>query len=85
MASEVNHLHNKSSIRHLATLCKDTVPFDALIRGEKSLGGLMEIRGYRSVPSPKHPHPGDGNYFNGGYTTETHGSRDGGGLDATAG
>ena len=34
------------------------------------------------VPSPAHPDPGAGNYFDGGYNTRRHGSRDGGRVDA---
>lgn len=67
---------NKSSIRTLALEADSG--FAALVRGPTSLGGLLEQRGYPSVPSPAHVHPGGQPYFSGGYNTARHGSRDGG-------
>lgn len=57
-------------------------PLSALLRGPQSLGGLLESRGFAAVPSPDRPGPGKAAYFNGGYTTQRHGSRQGGGLSA---
>lgn len=54
----------------------------ALVRGPKSLGGLLEARGYPSVPSPSAPSPGGDPYFSAGYLVERHGSRDGGSVSA---
>ncbi len=68
----------KSSVRQLAA--DVNVSFAELIRGPSSLGGLLEARGYRSVPSPSDPDPGGNPYFTGGYNTERHGSRAGGGV-----
>jgi len=65
----------KSSLRALA---ENTGSFSALIRGESSLGALLEQGGFSTVPSPTQPHPGGEPYFNGGYNTARHGSRDGG-------
>jgi hypothetical protein len=67
---------NKSSIRTLALEADSG--FAALVRGPTSLGGLLEQRGYPSVPSPASVHPGGQSYFSGGYNTARHGSRDGG-------
>ena len=67
---------NKSSIRTLALEADSG--FVALVRGPTSLGGLLEGRGYPSVPSPAYVHPGGQPYFSGGYNTARHGSRDGG-------
>lgn len=70
----------RSSIRLLAG--RTDVSFAALIRGSTSFGALLEQRGFASVPSPSSQLEPDDLYFNGGYSTETHGSRDGVGLDA---
>ncbi|MFT6397543.1 MAG: hypothetical protein ACJAYU_002297 [Bradymonadia bacterium] len=74
-----------SSARSLAAATDR--PFSELIRGFDSLGGSLEAAGFPSVPSPANPDPGynddgsPGNYFNGGYNTSRHGSRDGGVID----
>lgn len=68
-----------SSIRHLAQA--SAVPFSGLLRGPGSLGGLLEKQGYVAVPSPLSPHPGAVPYYDGGYNTQVHGSRDGGTVD----
>ncbi|WP_038171878.1 hypothetical protein [Verrucomicrobium sp. BvORR106] len=70
----------RSSIRLLAG--QANVSFAALIRGSTSFGALLEQRGFSCVPSPSSQLEPDDLYFNGGYSTETHGSRDGVGLDA---
>jgi hypothetical protein len=64
----------KSSLKALAT--KPGVVFSDLIRGPLSLGSLMELEGFPSVPSQLQPHPGNDPYFTGGYNTWRHGSRD---------
>jgi hypothetical protein len=47
------------------------------------LGTLLENEGYPSVPSMQQPFPKLGDaYFNGGYITARHGSRDSTALDA---
>jgi hypothetical protein len=43
-----------------------------------SLGTLMEMEGLPAVPSQSQPDPGGDPYFNGGYNTVRHGSRDSG-------
>jgi len=68
---------NKSSLRHLGQ--KPGVVFSDLIRGPSSLGTLLENDGWPSVPSQSQRNPGAGNpYYEGGYNTIRHGSRDGG-------
>ena len=52
-----------------------------LMIGENSIGTLLEKSGYPSVPSHHNPAP-SGSYFNGGYTVLTHGSKNGGSIDA---
>jgi hypothetical protein len=71
----------RSTIRTLAS--QPGEDFLELLRGPTSLGGLLEARGYRAVPSPKNPGPGTGGYFYAGWNTWRHGSRDGGAIDAT--
>jgi hypothetical protein len=68
----------KSSVRQLAA--DVDVSFAELIRGPTSLGGLLQARGYRTVPSPADPDPGGNPYFTGGYNTQRHGSAEGGGI-----
>lgn len=71
----------KSSIR--ALWHRAGIPFSALVRGPSSLGGLLEARGYRAVPSPGDSDPGGEPYFSGGYSTARHGSQeDGVGVSA---
>ncbi len=71
---------NSSSVRALAT--NSPLQFSDLIRGDKSLGALFEEAEIQAVPSLNQQNPGDGNkYFSGGYSTQRHGSRDGGTID----
>lgn len=44
----------------------------ALIRGPGSLGDLFSQRGYRAVPGPQEPQPGQNPFFAGGYTVRRH-------------
>ena len=57
--------------------------FEQLLRkGSSSFGALMEAEGFGAVPSPSKIRPGRSPYFSGGYSTQVHGSRDGGHVDA---
>lgn len=49
-------------------------PFPTLLRGSTSLGAYLEAAGYPSVPSPANPSPGAHPFFEGGYSTERHGT-----------
>jgi hypothetical protein len=69
-------LINQSSIRRLAL--DAAAGFVELVRGATSLGGLLAQQGFPSVPSHDQPDPDGAPYFTGGYSTERHGSRDGG-------
>ena len=67
-----------SSIRTLYEDHPDDISFPELLRGDTSLGALLEQRDHRSVPAPDDPAPGAWSiYFSGGYNTEVHGSSDG--------
>jgi hypothetical protein len=48
------------------------------LRGESSFGGLMQRRGFASVPSPAQPHAGETKFFGGGYNTRRYASPGGG-------
>lgn len=67
---------NLSSIRTLSQ--QSPLTFPQLLRGAASFGALMAAEGYPSVPSPDMPDPDGNPYFNGGYNTVQHGSRNGG-------
>jgi hypothetical protein len=69
---------NQSSIRALVASSGSTLP--QLLRGPHSLGTLFEMEGIPAVPSSAQPSPGMDEYFNGGYNTGRHGSRDGGNI-----
>jgi N-formylglutamate amidohydrolase len=70
-----------SSIRSLAD--ESGITFSQLVRGPKSFGTLIYDTGYPAVPSSQDPQPGVGNdFFEGGYTTQRHGSVAGGNISA---
>ncbi|XP_077142465.1 uncharacterized protein LOC143806213 isoform X1 [Ranitomeya variabilis] len=58
--------------------------FQSLLRGNQSLGKLIEDGNikYVTVPSPSNPKPKSGNYYSGGYIVKTHGSQMTGEVDA---
>jgi len=57
--------------------------FAELLRGPQSLGGLLEYRGFRCLPSPSKASPTFmAGYFSGVYDVAAHGSRDGGTVSA---
>ena len=67
-----------SSIRELGE--RSRLTFDQLVRGDLSLGTLLQSRGYPSVPSTTNLNQGTVNgvynpYFTGGYTVEIYGSK----------
>ncbi|MBY0491136.1 MAG: N-formylglutamate amidohydrolase [Gemmatimonadaceae bacterium] len=74
----------RTSIARLATDTKSAPDRGvALLRGANSLGALIVAAGYPAVPSPTDQAPLVGQlYFEGGYNTARHGSRDGGAVDA---
>ena len=78
---ESQSFRDKSTIRNLANT--NGIRLADLIRGPSSLGGLLESSGIKSVPSPKFPNPGTGNFFSGGYNTLRYGSANGGVVDGT--
>ena len=75
-----NFSNSQLSIKSLVR--RKNLKLDDYIFGNKSLGALFEYAGYKAVPSPRQPSPGTDIYYRGGYTTQVHGSRDGGVVDA---
>jgi N-formylglutamate amidohydrolase len=50
------------------------VSFPLVLRGSNSLGAYLDAAGFPTVPSPATPSPGSNPYFEGGYSTERHGT-----------
>jgi hypothetical protein len=71
----------RSNVRHMAGMPGSHLA--ELIRGESSLGGLLAARGYPAYPGPDQPSGRYAEYFSGGFSVFLHGSRAGGGVDAT--
>ncbi len=73
----------KSSIKNLVLSNEKKFSLSQLLRGEQSLGTFLEQSNYATVPSARDLFPLNGEpYFNGGYNTVRHGSRDSGTIDA---
>ena len=72
-----------SSIGRLSLDAVDRASSAELLRGPTSMGALFVRYGYPAVPSPSDVAPAaNEEYFNGGYTTQRHGSSNGGPVDA---
>jgi len=78
--AEFGRLKEKTSVREIAE--RGQVELEELIRGGTSLGGLLEKEGLAAVPGPTDRGPGKDLYFNGGWNTMTHGSRDEGTISS---
>ncbi len=77
------HGHDKeSSIHNLSQKVKDSQSFSQILRGNNSFGTILKSYGIECIPNKWSPSPGNASYFNGGYVTRFHGSRDGGSIDA---
>ena len=61
-------LEDRSTISGLGTTSHDG--FEERLRGSSSLGGLLESKGFLSVPSPTNPDPAGQPYFSGGFNAE---------------
>lgn len=83
-ALTANGAMTRTSVARLATDSRSAADRGvALLRGPNSLGALAVAAGYPAVPSPADQSPLVGqSYFEGGYNTARHGSRDGGAIDA---
>ena len=85
-----NFTAEESSLRALAARAETRgIDFDSLVRGEDSLGRLIQEEEFRVVPSPEYPRPDvgkeegrPGKYFRGGYITRKWGSLEKGEIDA---
>ena len=80
-----NFTAEESSLRALAARAAARgIDLDNLVRGEDSLGKLIQDEGFRVVPSPQYPRPElgtEGKYFRGGYITRKWGSLERGEID----
>ncbi|MEE2931691.1 MAG: hypothetical protein VX370_04105 [Bacteroidota bacterium] len=72
---------NYSTVKNLCT--HGGADFLEIIKGPTSLGGLLDSKGWNSVPSPSNPAPGTGGFFYAGWNTWKHGSRYSGVIDAS--
>ena len=70
-----------STVKNLCT--NGGINFLDIIKGPSSLGGLLDSKGWNSVPSPSNPSPGLGGFFYAGWNTWEHGSRYSGVIDAS--
>lgn len=75
-----NYENSEVSIKALVR--REDADLENFIFGKRSLGALFEETGYKAVPSPRQPAPDKDLYYRGGYTTQVHGSEDGGVVDA---
>jgi len=74
----------KNLVQHHCGL-NDDLCFKSFIHGNRSLGHFMNLEDLAAVPSPQDetPNVGQGHeYFSGGYTVKTYGSKNGGKIDA---
>ena len=72
---------NYSTVKNLCT--NGGADFLEIIKGPTSLGGLLDSKGWNSVPSPSNPSPNTGGFFYAGWNTWRHGSRYSGVIDAS--
>lgn len=83
MRKDLNAFDFTKDVPSISSLLKRSgLTVEQLLFGDKSLGALFENAGYRAVPSPRQPIPGQDKYYRGGYITQIHGSRSGGSVDA---
>ena len=74
---------NQSSVKSLLNNNFNNLELTDLLSGESSLGNLLNVKGYASVPSKEDIAPKEGElYFSGGFNTATYGSRESGSVDA---
>jgi N-formylglutamate amidohydrolase len=74
---------DKMSIKNLVLNNRNNFNALQLLRGEFALGTLLAANNFPSVPSQQDPAPAVADeYFNGGYNTGRHGSRDSTTIDA---
>ena len=72
-----NNFQDSSSIKHLKNVLHPNVEFSEILRGNDCMGEFLHDHGYPSTPSQSDPAPNpEDPYFNGGYNTQRHGSRD---------
>ncbi len=71
-----------SSFQNLAYSNPQNLTHAELLRGDQSLGTLLDAHGYPATPSLSDPYPAETeDYFSGGYNTARYGSYNGGTID----
>jgi len=74
---DFQHFQDSSSIKHLVNVQNPGVGFSELLRGNECMGEFLVEHGYPGTPSASDPAPAPSDpFFNGGYNTVRHGSRD---------
>jgi hypothetical protein len=72
----------RTSVRALVN--ENSLSLAATLRGARSLGGLLEARGFDAAPSPSHPSPNGVGYRAGGLSTAVYGSSSSGRVSAVS-
>ncbi|MBL7813808.1 MAG: hypothetical protein JNL70_02295 [Saprospiraceae bacterium] len=73
----------RTGIKNLILHNVDSLSGSEMLRGAFALGTLLAVNGYPAVPSVQDPAPQkEETYFDGGYNTQRHGSRDSTTIDA---
>lgn len=76
-------LIGSSSIKNLIFNNLQKLDHASILRGNSSLGQILEVLGFPTVPSKEDPFPlSHEPYFSGGFNTQIYGSRDSGQIDA---
>jgi len=75
--------YSKEMVSVKALIERTNLSIDEILFGDDtSFGSLFEDSDYKALPSPRQHSPDGDKYFNGGFITETYGSRDEGNVDA---
>ena len=65
-----NYDYSQVSISSLYNTTTHNLTIQEMLSGNNSLGALLEMEGYKTVPSPEFPSPDGRRYLRGGYTVQ---------------